>query len=139
MKFWPLILGCALIVEIACVHVPVEPSLEKQLWKEKECFAHILPEWRHLELRELAGSVVAGGISHADRLPGSLVFIRSMPGGRVQQTVTDANGEFRLSNIADGTYELAICRDGWNPWRGTVTVSRTGRAMRVVFELMLGQ
>ncbi len=133
------LLACLLFLEPACAHVPPpEPVIGRQLWHEEKCFAHELPEWRHLELRELGGTVVAGGTGQADPLPESRVFARSWPGGHHQQTSTDASGVFGFSAAGEGTYELAICRDGWNPWRGTVRVSRSAPDKRGMFTVMLG-
>src|SRR5262245_9300424 len=124
-----------LLFEAACVHVPppTEPAYEQQLWKEKGCFAHVLPEWTHLELVELAGTVYRAGAGRADSLPQSLVLVRSYPGGAVRQTFTDDSGRFRFADIREGTYELAICLGGFNPWRGTVRVPRTARTTRGTF------
>ena len=90
-------------------------------------------------MRELAGTVVAGGTAQADTLPESHVFARSWPTGGVLERITDAGGLFVFADMGEGTYELAICRDGWNPWRGTVRVSRSAIVRRGTFQVMLGQ
>ncbi len=133
------LLAGMLLLQPACVHVPPpEPVVGRQLWQEEKCFAHKLPEWRHLELRELGGVVVAGGTAHPDLLPDSRVFARSWPSGPHLRSVTDASGSFGFSQTGEGTYELAICRDGWNPWRGTVRVSRSAQEKRGRFTVVLG-
>jgi Carboxypeptidase regulatory-like domain len=129
-----------LLVGAACAraHLP-EPAVGQQLWEAKQCFAHELPEWRHIELRELAGTVLEKGAGEPYPLPDSHVYARSWPRGSEWEASTDANGEFRFEGPGEGTYELAVCRDGWNPWRGTVRVSGSASVKRGTFVLMLGQ
>jgi len=139
MTSWRRLLAGMFLLQAGCARVPPpEPVVGRQLWQEEKCFAHELPEWKHLELRELRGTVVAGGTAQPDPLPESRVFARSWPSGPHLQTATDANGVFEFPDVGEGTYELAICRDGWNPWRGTVRVSRSAQPKRGMFTLLLG-
>lgn len=52
-------------------------------------------------------------------LPGASVLIPSLNRG----TSTDANGNFRLSGIANGTYTLRVSYIGYNDLQPSVTVS----------------
>ena len=54
---------------VACASAPPkEPPAARQLYREQGCFAHMLPEWRHLEASALAGVVFATG-SNATEWP----------------------------------------------------------------------
>lgn len=129
----------ALLFAPACAPIiPGEPALGQQLWEQRLCFAHELPEWRHLELGELGGTVITDGTAKPDALPESRVFARHWPAGPVLQTTTDVHGAFVFAEARDGTYEVAVCRDGWNPWRGTVLVSRKAKERNGTFPLLLG-
>lgn len=118
---------------------PREPPMSKQLWQEKKCFAHELQEWRHVVLRQLSGIVVAtDGLTHTDPLPAARVLVRAWPHGRYFETKTDSRGKFSFPQANEGTYELAVCRDGFNPWRGTVRVSQNATESEGGFPVVLG-
>ena len=48
-------------------------------------------------------------------------------------------GEFSIPQLPDGSYEIAVCADGWNPWRGTVRLTLGAGPETLTFPLELGQ
>jgi hypothetical protein len=98
----------------------------------------MLPEWRHQELRELGGVVWTAGTGLRERYPGASVYARRWPRGPIIKTTTDDRGEFLFSGVGTGTFEVAVCSLGWNPWRGTVRLTGAGLA-RGDFAIELGQ
>jgi hypothetical protein len=123
----------------ACARLrPPEPTLAPELWKEKRCFAHMLPQWRHQRLRALSGKVWAGGTGQNEVVPDAVVYVRAWPVGAIHETRTDAAGNFGFPGIGGGIFEVAVCRDGWNPWRGTVEVSGWAVRARGTFVIDLG-
>jgi hypothetical protein len=125
--------------QLACASLPAEPAIDAQLWKQQGCFAHILPDWRHLQTSRLAGSVFTQGQTRAEGpIPSAVVFAREWPNGTLRRAQVDTNGDFAFPDVATGIYEVAICAMGWNPWRGTVRVAGGVRATRLDFPLTLG-
>ena len=119
---------------------PKEPSAERQLWSEERCFAHVVPDWRSIEASELKGVVFTASSTPAEwPIPVAVVFARSWPRGAVIRTQVDENGRFSVPQLREGTYEVAVCADGWNPWRGTVRLTRRARHTALSFPLELGQ
>ena len=118
----------------------VEPPMEHQLWSERACFAHMLPEWRHEVLRKLSGKVYAAhdGAEGAG-LPDAEVLFRPWPQGATQRVTTGAEGTFVVPGASSGVFEVAICLPGWNPWRGIVQVSSKANRSNGAFPLELGQ
>jgi Carboxypeptidase regulatory-like domain len=130
-----------LVGVVACASAPPkEPSGGRELWREQRCFAHMLPEWRHLEASALAGAVFTSGSSPAEwPIPIAVVFARRWPRGRVIRAQVDEKGQFAIPQLQNGTYEVAVCADGWNPWRGTVRLVNGPAPRTLAFPLDLGQ
>ena len=123
---------------VSCTFVPPsEPSTSAQLWYQSHCFAHILPPWTHVDATVLEG-VVRSDLTESFPLPGATVLVRPFPDGPVLSTVTDQVGAFRFPGLRPGLYELSVCQDGWNPWRGTVRIVATAPAASLNLVLSLG-
>jgi hypothetical protein len=134
-----LLIGVLALQSASVSSPPNEPPMDKQLWHEQKCFAHELQQWRHLVLRQLSGTVVAtDGMTHTDPLPDARVLARAWPKGRQFETKSDGKGRFSLPEATEGMYELAICQDGFNPWRGTVRVSQAAKENEGAFPVVLG-
>jgi hypothetical protein len=71
--------------------------------------------------------------------PNAVVYARRWPSGGISETRTDANGRFSFAEARSGTFEVAVCASGWNPWRGTVRISADARIMSGDFIIELGQ
>ena len=122
----------------SCAFVPPpEPPAEAQLWRQNHCFAHILPPWTHIDATAMEG-VVHGDVAEPFPVPGATVFLRPFPNGPVLSAVSDEAGLFRFPGLASGLYEVSVCQDGWNPWRGTVRIVPTASAHRIDVFLSLG-
>lgn len=73
----------AALLACACASAPPrEPGGDRELWKQQGCFAHILPEWRHVEAARFEGVVFTAGNRSVDfPIPAATVFLRSWPDG----------------------------------------------------------
>lgn len=134
------LISCLLLLTGCASLPPKEPSSGHQLWQEQKCFAHMLPEWRHLESAGFRGVVFTAG-STVDEWPVSnaVVYARLWPDGRVVRTEVDGRGKFDALTFRDGLYEVAVCADGWNPWRGTVRITNHAALKSLSFPLDLGR
>jgi hypothetical protein len=137
-----LLIAAVLFGSANCANhtVPREPPQSHQLWFEERCFAHVLPAWKHLATKHLAGSVVATDGTRNWTVPmAAQVYVRQWPHGQVARVDTDAAGEFAFPNAQRGVYEVAACLLGFNPWRGTIELSPAAPLERVQLEIELGQ
>lgn len=113
--------------------------MERELWREQQCFAHELPPWRHLEASVLSGDVFTAGSTVGEwPIPVAVVFARQWSRGSVTRAAVNQQGRFSIPELQSGLYEVAVCAEGWNPWRGTVRIRR-GAPSSVAFPLALGQ
>ena len=69
-------------------------------------------------------SKISGKINDAknDALAGASVVIK----GTTKGTITNANGEFSIENVADGAYKLSISFLGYSSQETSVNVPQTG-------------
>ncbi len=67
----------------------------------------------------IQGQVTSGGAA----VSGATVSLVSSGTGATQTAVTDDQGGYTLSNVADGSYELTATKDGYEDATGSVTVS----------------
>jgi hypothetical protein len=114
--------------------------MDRQLWKEQGCFAHVLGRWQHQELARFGGVVFATGRADGDLMtvPDAVVYVRPYGGGDVLKTSVQPDSSFRCE-LPEGVFEVAVCAVGRNPWRGTVRVKRDRQAKQGVFLLELAQ
>ena len=129
-----------LLGAVACVSAPPRsPRGRTELWEDQRCFAHILPEWRNVEAFALEGVVFTEGSTPTEfPIPVATVFVRPWPTGSVTRSQVNANGYFSVPGLRSGTYEIAVCAEGWNPWRGTVRLSRRAPRAVLPFPLEIG-
>jgi hypothetical protein len=99
----------------------------------------MLPDWRHQDLRELGGTVWTGGTAMREPYPDAVVYARRWPTGKIMETRTDEKGRFLFAGATSGTFEVAVCAMGWNPWRGTVRVAASSPSTPGDFTIELGQ
>ncbi len=128
------------LLGVACRSAPrTVPSTERELREQHGCFAHAVPDRRHLESSRLEGAVFTAGYSPAEfPIPVAVVYVRRSPDGKVMSADADQNGRFVIPDAPDGVYELGVCANGWNPWRGTVRVRRDGPTVILALPLELG-
>lgn len=87
-------------------------------------------------VRELVGNV--HDISNSPMELASVELLR-VGAQQVIRTVTDANGNFRLSASADGQYRFKVTKDGFKALRGIVIVDKHGSGNgKLSFELPVG-
>ena len=67
----------------------------------------------------IQGQVTSGGAG----VSGATVSLVSSGSGAAQTAVTDDQGGYTLSNVADGSYDLTASKDGYEDATGSVTVS----------------
>jgi hypothetical protein len=88
----------------------------------------------------MAGMVfTAGSTMQKWPIPTAFVFVRRWPNGPVLRSLVDKGGHFAMPELGGGTYEVAVCANGWNPWRGTVRLHRGAAPDALTFPLELGQ
>jgi Carboxypeptidase regulatory-like domain len=128
------------VLVAACASVPSssgaslgEPANRTQLWQQVGCPKNGPQQWRVVEMSKLRGVAVVKASTTPLR---ATIYLRAWPDGDVMKTVADNLGRFRF-NVPYGSYEIAICRDGWKPWRGAVRV-QPGGLQKFAFELELG-
>jgi uncharacterized protein YfaS (alpha-2-macroglobulin family) len=71
-------------------------------------------------------STISGQVtdkSSGAAVSGATVSLVSSGGGGTQTAVTDDQGGYTLSNVADGSYQLTASKDGYEDATGSVTVS----------------
>jgi hypothetical protein len=66
----------------------------------------------------IQGQVTSGGTGAS----GATVSLASTGTGATQTAVTDDQGGYTLTNVADGSYELTATKDGYEGASGSVTV-----------------
>jgi hypothetical protein len=116
---------------------PPEPPMDAQLWHQNHCFAHILRPWTHIDVKAIEG-VVRGDLTEPFPLPRATVLLRRFPNGAVLSAVSDEAGGFRFPGLPSGLYEVSVCQEGWNPWRGTVRIVPSATAPGLDVALSLG-
>ncbi|MBK9968841.1 MAG: carboxypeptidase regulatory-like domain-containing protein [Holophagales bacterium] len=137
-RLFCLLVAASTAALASCAFVPPpEPPTDAQLWRQNHCFAHILPPWTHVDVSVMEG-VVRGNLAEPLPVPGATVLLRRFPNGPVLSAVSDEAGVFRFPGLVAGLYEVSVCQDGWNPWRGTVRVAPTAPARSLEVVLSLG-
>ena len=136
-RLFPAVVLWALLLISGCASAPLEPAHGWQLWQEQGCSASKRQAWQHREARALSGLVVSDQASAASPTPAldqAIVYARAWPRGETMQQTTGADGRFSFARVPPGLYEVAVCRPGLTPWRGTVRVDPGAKAR----ELELG-
>jgi hypothetical protein len=112
-----------LLLLVACASAPpLEPAHGWQLWQEQNCSAGKRQAWQHRDAQALAGVVLGDAASQAPPLRDAVVYARTWPRGQTTRQTTGADGRFSFANAGPGVYEVAVCLDGFTPWRGSVRV-----------------
>lgn len=89
------------------------------------CWTHEAP-WpgeEVLRARRFAGIIVLDNLSS---VPDAKVFVRPAGGSEVVSTSGDAAGRFSM-RLPRGSYDVLVCREGFNAWQGRVVISPRAR------------
>lgn len=67
-------------------------------------------------------------------IPGIAVTLRAADGS-TQQVTTDTDGRYRFANLAAGTYEVAVAKEGFTPAAQTVVLSTTSQTVNLTMTI----
>jgi hypothetical protein len=89
-------------------------------------------------VKSFAGQVRIKSALPNDSLPGAVVEVLG-PGNSNEWHFmeSDAKGNFRIRNLAPGTYVFHVGKMGFNSRIGTLIVSKDAHSKHVVFELSI--
>ena len=88
----------------------------------------------------LVGGTLEGEIrdSSGGRIPSVTVTLREIDTQQVREISTDAEGEFRISELRAGTYEISVSQPGFAPYRHTGLTVPLGSTVHLEIVLQPG-
>lgn len=85
-------------------------------------------------VRVLEGRVTMGDQPVAE----ANVEVRAVGGRKILRCKTDAEGNFKISHVAQGEYKFKVTKDGFKAFSGTITVDHNAPPDRLLFQISVG-
>lgn len=125
-----------LLVLVVCSCTTHNPP-KTEFYEDLGCWAHELYPLEKMTSKKFQGLVSADGDNHYG-IRDVLVALRNKKDGKVFKTTTNESGDFFLPSIPDGSYDGVACKEGFNPWRGIIIISPSGKLDSLELKMTIG-